>query len=93
MDPTAPAREVTAGAVVASSLGAALAAWALLAVLERHTSRARAVWTAVALGVLAASLVPPVTAGVGPASKAALALMHVAVAAALIPLLRRTSAA
>jgi peptidoglycan/LPS O-acetylase OafA/YrhL len=77
------------GLVAGSSLVASLFAWALLAGLERRTSRARTIWTAVALVVLLVSLSLPLTAGTTMSTKAALALMHVVAAAVLILGLRR----
>jgi hypothetical protein len=83
--------DVTAITVVFPSLAAALAGWSLLAVLERLTSRARAIWTAVAVVVLLLSLGGPLSAaGIGGANKMWLAAMHVAVAGVLIPWLPRT---
>lgn len=76
--------------VIVMSLVAALAAWALLAILERLTSRARYVWTAVTSVVLLASLVMPLTAAVDGGTAGALAGMHAAVGAVLIPLLPRS---
>ncbi len=82
---------VGAGAVAAASLITALVGWALLALLEHRTARARPVWTAVALAVLLLSLGGPLTAGTTTASKAVLVLMHLTVGAVLIPALRRNS--
>jgi hypothetical protein len=79
--------------VVGASLVASLCAWSLLALLERRTSRARTIWTVVAVVVLPVSLSLPLTAGVAVSTKAALALMHVAAASVLIPSLRRRSSA
>jgi Family of unknown function (DUF6069) len=76
--------------VVGASLTASLCAWGFLALLERRTSRARTIWTAVAVVVLFASLSLPLTAGIAVSTRAALALMHVAAAAVLIPSLRRS---
>ena len=81
------------GFVVGATLVASLCAWGLLALLERRTSRARTIWTGVAGAVLLVSLSLPLTAGIAPSTKAALALMHVAVATVLIPSLRRSSSA
>jgi hypothetical protein len=78
--------------VIGATLIASLAAWGLLAVLERRTSRARVIWTVVAAVVLLVSLSLPLTAGTTSASKTALALMHIAAAAVLIPTLRHGSA-
>jgi hypothetical protein len=72
---------------------AALAAWGLLALLERLTARARTIWTIVAVVVLVASLGTPLLgSGVTAANRAVLELLHLAVAAVLIPALRRTAA-
>lgn len=80
-------------AVLLSSLVAALAGWAALAVLERLVARARTAWTVLALLVLVASMVGPLAGGTSTAAKAALAGMHLAVAAVLVPALRRSSPA
>lgn len=80
------------GIVLGSSAVASLAGWALLAVLEKVTARARMIWTVVAIVVLVLSLGAPLSAaGLTALNKTALALMHVAVGVTLIPLLRRTS--
>ncbi len=78
-------------AVLLSSLIASLAGWASLAVLERFTARVRTAWTVLALLVLTLSLGGPLTGGITPGAKVALAGMHLAVAAVLIPALRRTA--
>ena len=81
------------GSVLVVSLIASLIAWGLLAVLERFIVRARTTWTVIALAILLLSFAGPLF-GAGDASagaKVSLALMHVAVAAVLIPLLARTS--
>ncbi|GAA4572749.1 DUF6069 family protein [Planotetraspora kaengkrachanensis] len=77
-------QQVGAGAVVAASLAAGLAAWASLALLERLTNQARRMWTVIAAVVLVFSLTGPLGA-VGAAGTAVLACMHLAVAAVLIP--------
>lgn len=81
------------GLVAGASLLGSLCGWGLLALLERRTSRARAIWTGVAAIVALVSLSLPLTAGTTTSAKIALALTHVAVAAVLIPALRRTSSA
>lgn len=84
--------DVNAGLVAGTSLTASLAGWALLAVLERLTTRARKVWMGIATAVLIVSLGGPLSAtGITAANKAWLAAMHVAVGVTLIPLLARTS--
>jgi hypothetical protein len=75
--------------VVLSSLAASLAGWGLLAILERRFARARTIWTVIAIAVLLASLSVPLSAGTTTTAKVSLAMMHLAVAAVLIPTLRR----
>lgn len=77
--------------VLVASLLASLLGWGLLTLLEKRTPRARGIWTVVAVVVLALSLGGPLGAGVTGAAKVTLALLHVAVAAVLVPALRRTS--
>ncbi len=79
--------------VIGASLIGSLLGWGLLAVLERRTGRARTIWTVGAVAVLLVSLSLPLSAGTTASAKVALAMMHVAVAAVLIPALRRSSAA
>lgn len=80
------------GVAVAVAAGVmSLAGWGLLALLERRTTQARRTWTIVALAFTGVSLVGPLGSGVGAGSKVGLAALHVAVAAVLIPGLRRTS--
>lgn len=77
-------------AVVAVASGAG---WGLLVALERFTARARSVWTVAAVVVFALSLAAPWSGvGVDSGTRVVLTLMHVAVAAVLIPGLSRTSA-
>jgi hypothetical protein len=78
-------------AVAASGLVAGLLAWALLAVLERLLTRPGRTWTVLAVVTLVLSLAGPLGSGVGTASRLVLAAMHLAVAAVLIPGLRRTT--
>ncbi|MEU8071375.1 DUF6069 family protein [Micromonospora sp. NPDC048169] len=83
-------QRVTPVAVVVSTLLAGLAGWALLAVLERLTGRARSAWTVVAVLVLLVSLLGPLGGGVGGAAKLTLVALHLVVGAVLITGLRRT---
>ena len=87
----ASTQRVGVGSVLVVSLLAGLAGWGLLAALERVTSRARAIWTTIAVVVLLLSLSGPATGAVSIAAGAALAAMHVAVAAVLIVGFRRTT--
>ena len=84
-------RTVGAAAVLGAGFTASLLGWALLALLERRASRARGTWTAIAVAALLLSLVGPLGADATAATKVTLALLHVVVAAVLIPVLRRTS--
>ncbi len=71
--------------IVASGVGS-LAGWALLALLERFSSRARAVWVVIALLALLASLGGPLGGtGVTAANRGVLVCMHLLVAAIVIP--------
>lgn len=85
---TGAAQTVQPWFVLGAALAASLCGWGLLAMLERRTERARAIWTTVAVIVLLASLSLPAMAGVTVAASLTLASMHVAVAAVLIPVLR-----
>jgi hypothetical protein len=88
---SAAPESVEVGLVAGASALASLAAWGLLALLERRTRRARSIWTAIAVVVLLVSLSLPLSAGTTNSVRATLALMHVVVAAILIPTLRRGS--
>ena len=84
-------QQVTPVAVGVVTLVAGLAAWGLLALLERFTGRARAVWAGIAVVVLLLSLLGPLGGGVGTASTVTLVAMHLVAAAVLIPMLFRTA--
>ncbi|TDC60009.1 hypothetical protein E1200_31200 [Actinomadura sp. GC306] len=77
-------RQVGAVAVAAGALVAGLAAWALLAVLERTVGRPARVWTATAAAVLALSLAGPLGGAADTASMAVLTGLHLLVGAVLI---------
>ena len=65
----------------------------MLAALERWTTRARIVWTAIAVSTTVISLGGPLSgSGVAAADRSALAAAHLFVAALYIPLMRRTIA-
>jgi hypothetical protein len=75
--------------VIVTGLVAGLLGWALLAVLERVTGRARGIWTGIAVAVFLVSLFPPLASpGLAASQRVSLACLHIAVAAVLIPLLR-----
>jgi hypothetical protein len=73
--------------VIVTAVAAALAGWALLAVLERLTRRARAIWTAVAVAVYLVTL--PYLPSFSATDRVVLALIHTALAGVLIVGLRR----
>lgn len=83
-------RRVTPVAVGVATVVAGLAGWALLALLERFTTRARTVWLAVAVVVLLVSLLGPL-GGVGTAAILTLLVLHLVAAAVLVPMLARTA--
>ena len=76
-------------AVAGASLVLSLAGLGLLVALEKLSARGRTIWTIVAVVGLVASLGLPLVAATTQATMGALALMHVAAAAVLIPALRR----
>lgn len=82
---------VTPAAVVLVTIVVGLAAWGLLALLERFTKRAATLWSWIAGTVLVISLSGPVGSAVGGGATAALVAMHLAAGAVLIPLLARSS--
>ncbi|MFE4049538.1 DUF6069 family protein [Streptomyces sp. YIM B13518] len=78
--------DVGAAPVAVVALLASLCGWGLPAALERlGARRARAVWTGAAGAVLAVSFLPFLGDGMDGGTRVSLALMHLAVAAVLIP--------
>ncbi|MCX4469517.1 hypothetical protein C5N14_30105 [Micromonospora sp. MW-13] len=83
--------DLALGAVIFASLFAGLAGWASLAVLEKITKRRGAlIWTVVASIVFLVTL-PWQLPGFSTANQLTLALLHIAVAAVLIPALPRAA--
>jgi Family of unknown function (DUF6069) len=80
-----PPMAIALPTVISVALAASLAAWITVYALRRLTRRARALWPAVALVTLAVSFLPVLFARADGATRVALAAMHVAVAAVLIP--------
>ncbi|BFO15443.1 hypothetical protein SHKM778_18310 [Streptomyces sp. KM77-8] len=77
---------IGAAPTAVAALLASLAAWTLLAVLERSgIRRARTIWTVTACTVLLLSFLPLTANDMDAATRTSLALMHLAVAAVLIP--------
>jgi hypothetical protein len=84
---------VAVGEVISVAVAASLLGWLLLALLERRTSRARLLWTAIALAAVAASLGLPLAVATTTSAAAALIVMHLAVGAAVIPAMAHTAQA
>lgn len=88
---TGPA-DITAVHVISSAVPAVLVGWLLLAILERFAAKARTIWTWIAVVVTILSLASPAAAQDATGdTKISLALMHIAVAAVVIPIFARTS--
>ncbi|MFI0487679.1 DUF6069 family protein [Actinomadura sp. 9N215] len=75
--------------VVLISAVSGLLGWGTMAVLERFTRHARTVWSVLAGAVLVLSFVPIGLEQASAATRAVLTIIHIAVAVALLPLLRR----
>ncbi|TMQ84004.1 hypothetical protein ETD83_41040 [Actinomadura soli] len=70
----------------------ALLGWGAMAVLERFTRHARAIWGVLAAAVLVLSFVPIGIEEATASTRTMLTIIHIAVAVALLPLLRRRAA-
>lgn len=81
-------RRIDSLAFTITALGVGFAAWGLLALLERYTDNARTIWTRIAVGVLAVSMLGPLGATTG-AAMAAFAITHLLVGGILIWGMRR----
>jgi hypothetical protein len=69
-----------------------LLGWGTLALLERFARRrAMAIWTALAIAGALLSIVPIFLEGATAGTRAALTVLHLAVAAVLVPAFRRTN--
>ena len=86
----AEAHQLILPEIVVFTLVFSLLGWGALALLERFTRRAKTIWTALAGVVLALSLVPIAIEQATADTKAMLVLIHLAVAAVLVPVLRLT---
>ena len=84
-------QHIGAPAVLAATIVVSFLGWALLAILERRTPRARNIWTVVATIVCITSLGSPLTNGIGTGAKLGLASLHLIVGAVVILGLRRTT--
>ena len=68
-----------------------LLGWGTLALLERFTRHAQAIWTALAVAVTLLSIVPIFLEQATSGTRVALTVLHLAVAAVLVPAFRRTT--
>jgi hypothetical protein len=84
--------EVGPGEIAVTAAVAGLAAWAVLALLERWTANARRIWITAAAVLLVVSLAGPVGSAVGTGAALALVAMHVVVGTILIAMLARSDA-
>lgn len=83
---------LSAGVVAVAGLLGGFLGWAVLVVTERLLRRGRKTWLAITLTGLAFSFGGPLTGdGIEYSDRAALALLHLTVAAVVIPLLYRTA--
>lgn len=82
---------VAIGEVIGVTVAASVLGWLLLTLIERRTPRAWLVWTAIALGTLAASLALPLAVATTSSAVAGLIVMHLAVGAVVIPALAHTA--
>ena len=80
--------DINIGSVILASAFTSLLGWGLLALLEKFTAKGRMIWTIIAVVVLLLSLGGPFSGSdVSTGNRVSLLLMHLAVAAVLIPLL------
>jgi hypothetical protein len=86
-----PIQKITVINVVVAALVGSLAGWGLLALLRRFTTKARAIWTVIAIVAALLSLAGPLSTIASAGTKAWLVAMHLAVATVLIVVLRRTT--
>lgn len=88
--PGRPPLDLGLAAFVTITLGASLAGWAVLALLEKITRYGRRIWTGLAVAVIALSFLPFLVSEMSTGSAVVLTLVHLVVGAVLIPLMLRT---
>jgi hypothetical protein len=81
--------DLTLASFVVITLGASLAGWAVLAMLEKITRYGRRIWTGLAVAVVLVSFLPFLSAQMSTGSAVVLGLAHLVVGAVLVPLLLR----
>ena len=77
--------QVSLGLTVIATVLAGLAGWGVIGLLERYSTSAQAIWTALALVVLALSIVPVFATPSDLASRLTLSALHCVAATILIP--------
>lgn len=87
--PGQPPLDLGLAAFVIITLGASLAGWAVLALLEKVTRYGRRIWTGLAVAVVVVSFLPFLSAQMSTGSAVVLTLVHLVVGAVLVPLLLR----
>ena len=91
LDSIGPADDLGLGLVIVVATITTLLGWALLAVLERATGHAQAIWTSAAIAVTVVSLAGPLSgAGVTISQRIVLVALHLIVAAVFVPSMYRT---
>lgn len=81
---------VGVGATIVAALLDALLGWGLLALLESRVRNGRTIWLGIAVAITLLSLLGPIFQAVNAGAAVTLILMHLAVAAVVIPGLTRT---
>lgn len=81
--------DLSLASFVIITLGASLAGWAVLALLEKITRYGRRIWTGLAVAVVLVSFLPFLSAQMTTGSAVVLGLVHLVVGAVLVPLLLR----
>jgi hypothetical protein len=84
-------QHVGPASVALASLFAGLAAWGLLATVERIASRPRVTFTRIAVAALVVSLAGPIGLGLTAAAATTLVCIHLTAAAVLIPGMTRSA--
>jgi len=81
--------DLSLASFVIITLGASLAGWAVLALLEKMTRYGRRIWTGLAVAVVLVSFLPFLSAQMTTGSAVVLGVVHLVVGAVLVPLLLR----
>jgi predicted permease len=88
---TSHIQTIAVGQVIGVTVAASLLGWLLLALLERRTSHARLLWTAIAVAAVGVSLGLPLAVATTTSAAVGLIVMHLTVGAAVIPAMAHTA--